>query len=229
VGPGNCLGFFFEANMSRYRLIKAFEDKTTLPIDLNEVSDWLIKHGIQDEINFVPVNLDPEGAIRGFIRRYRRSGGVYAESDAVSNIYYDARQPVEWQNLVCAKELLHILDGACVTTREAFEKLTQRLILPYDLSHLADDPDFALVDKVGTAPACALLLPLAVRELLLPAYKAGLVTAAEIARQAVMPVEYVRSVMSDIWPTVYDVIRADHLAVVRDVGEPAAAKSGRAR
>jgi|GEM_PF-1477048 len=201
--------------MSRYRLIEAFKDRTVLPIDLNEASDWLTGRRIQNEINFIPVELDPEGAIRGFIRRFRRhKGGWDPEPDEVSNIYYDSRQPIEWQNLVCAKELLHILDGACVTSKEAFDKLTQRLALPDDLRHLLDDPDFALVDKVGTAPACALLLPMATRELLLPAYKAGLVTAAEIARQAVMPVEHVRSVMSDMWPTVHAIIENNHLAVV---------------
>ena len=213
--------------MSRYRLIEAFKDKTVLPIDLNEVSQWLTGRGIQNEINFIPVELDPEGAIRGFIRRFHRSkGGWDMEPDEVSNIYYDSRQPVEWQNLVCAKELLHILDGACVTTREAFDNLTQRLALPDDLRHLLDDPDFAFVDKVGTAPACALLLPMAARELLLPPYKAGLITAAEIARQAVMPVEHVRSVMSDIWPTVDSILKKDHLAIVRPP-EEAGSRSGK--
>ena len=41
--------------MSRYRFIKAFEHKTVLPIDLNQVVQWLLDAGIQDEINFVPV------------------------------------------------------------------------------------------------------------------------------------------------------------------------------
>jgi hypothetical protein len=201
--------------MSRYRLIEAFENETVLPIDLNKVVRWLTDAGIQNEINFVPVELEPEGAIRGFIRRYKRhKGGWDSDPDEVSNIYYDSRQPLEWQNLVCAKELLHILDGACVTTREAFHKLTQRLTLPDDLQHLLDDPDFAVLDKLGTAPACALLLPLAAREVLLPAYRRGLVTEAEIARQAVMPVEHVRTVMSDIWPAVYDVLRDDKCVVI---------------
>ncbi len=201
--------------MSRYRLIKAFERNTVLPIDPNRVSEWLTAQGIQNEINFIPVELDPEGAILGFIRRFKRSkGGWDIEPEEVSNIYYETRQQPEWINLVCAKELLHILDGACVTSKAAFDKLTQRLALPDDLKHLLDDPDFAVVDKLGTAPACALLLPLAARELLLPAYKSGLVTAAEIARQAVMPVEHVRTVMSEIWPTVYNVLQQDNNVII---------------
>src|SRR4051812_21510732 len=105
-------GFFFGTRMSRYRLIKAFRERTILPIDLNEARQWLLDRGIQDEINFVPVELNPEGAIRGFLRRFRRhKGGWDIEPDDVSNIYYDSRQPIEWQNITCAKELLHILDA----------------------------------------------------------------------------------------------------------------------
>lgn len=216
--------------MSRYRLIEAFENRTVLPIDLNEVTQWLLDAGIQDEINFIPVELEPEGAIRGYVRRYRRpKGGWDIEPEEVSNVYYDERQPIEWQNLVCAKELLHILDGACVTTREAFHKLTQRLTLPDDLQHLLDDPEFAVVDKLGTAPACALLLPLAAREVLLPAYRRGLVTEAEIARQAVMPVEHVRTVMSDIWPAVYDVLKDDKCVVITPPVDEREAKAAAAR
>lgn len=199
--------------MSRYRLIEAFEKETVLPIDLNKVSRWITREGIQDEINFVHAKLDPEGVILGFVRRYRRHrGGWSIEERAISDIYYDDRQPIEWQNMVCAKEMLHILDGACVSDSKTFDALVQRLALPDDVQHLLDDPDFAFVDKVGTAPACALLLPLAARELLMPAYEKGQITAADIARQAVMPVEHVRTVMSDIWPTVYAIIKQDHYA-----------------
>lgn len=194
--------------MSRYRLIEAFEKETVLPIDLNKVRQWLLDNGIQSEIDFIPCELDPEGVIRGFVRRYKaHKGGWQIEPDLASSIYYDTRQEIEWQNMTCAKEMLHILDGACVSDKKTFDQLTQRLALPDDVQHLLDDPDFAFVDRVGTAPACALLLPLAARDLLLPAYQKRLITAAEIARQAVMPEEHVRTVMSDIWPHVYEIIK----------------------
>lgn len=196
--------------MSRYRLIESFEKETVLPIDLNKVRQWLLDNGIQNEIDFIPCELNPEGVIRGFVRRYKaHKGGWEIEPDLASSIYYDTRQPIEWQNMVCAKELLHILDGACVSDKKTFDQLTQRLALPDDIQHLLNDPDFALVDKIGTSPACALLLPLAARELLLPAYQPRVITAADIARQAVMPEEHVRTVMSDFWPHVYEIIKGN--------------------
>lgn len=215
--------------MSRCRLIETFENETVLPIDLNKVRKWLLRERIQEEINFVPTQLDPPDVIRGFVHRYKaHQGGWSLEKGRASDIYYDTRQLPEWQNLVCAKELLHILDGACISDAKKFEALTQRLSLPDDVQHLLDDPDFAFVDRVGTVPACALLLPMATRELLLPAYEKGVVTAADIARQAVMPVEHVRTVMSDVWPQAYAIIKTDPYAAPKaddgDAAKPEAAE-----
>jgi hypothetical protein len=193
--------------MARSDLINAFKDRTVLPIDLNEVRQWLLDRGIQNRIEFIGVELEPTGAIRGFLKRFKdRKGGWEIEPDEVSHIYYETRQGLDWQNMTCAKELIHILDAACVTSKAAFDKLTQSLALPDDLRYLLKDPDFALVDKWGTAPACALLLPLAARELLLPAYDSRILTPSEIAKLAGMPTEHVRTVMSPSWPAIHDLI-----------------------
>lgn len=190
--------------MSSYPLIEAFKAQTVLPINLDEAANWITGKGYQNEINFIGVELEPQGAIRGFVKRHKaHKGGWDLEPTLVSNIYYETRQPPDWQHLTCAKELLHVLDGATVTSKEQFEKLADRLALPDDLRHLLEDPDFALVDKMGTAPASALLLPMAARDLLLPVYKAGVMNAADIAKLAVMPVEHVRTVMSDNWPLIH--------------------------
>lgn len=193
--------------MPIYRLIEQFENNTKLPIDLDAASSWIVQNGIQNEINFIPVELET-GVIRGFVKRYKRhKGGWDPDPDLISDIYYAENQSHDWQNIVCAKELLHVLDGACVNSKEKFEKLTQRLSLPNDLQHLLEDPDYVMIDKFGTSPASALLLPMAARELLLPAYGQGLITASEIAKLAEMPVQHVRTVMSDSWPQIYELIK----------------------
>lgn len=190
-------------------LIAAFADRTTLPIDLNEVAAWLLDRGIQDEINFIPVDLDI-GVIRGFLRRIRRAkGGWDIDPDDVSNVYYDREQGADWIQFVCAKELLHILDAARCASRADFERLTRSLALPADMKQLAADPSFASVDKLGGIPAAALLLPAAARELLMPAYEAGLVSDLNIAELAMIPEQHVRAVMSPIWPAVYKIVVGD--------------------
>ena len=187
-------------------MVKAFADRVNLPIELDEIAKWLLDQSIQDEILFIPVDLDT-GVIRGFLKRVRRAkGGWDIDPDDVSYIYYDPNQGDEWVHLVCAKELLHILDAAVCATKEQFEKLTRSLALPMDMKHLLSDPDFALVDKMGSAHAAALLLPMAARAALLPKYEEGILTDEDIAKLAVIPVQHVRSVMSPAWPMVYDII-----------------------
>lgn len=197
-------------------LIAAFEDRISVPIDLNEVAKWLLDRSIQDEINFVPADLDT-GVIRGFLRRFRRrNGGWDMDPTEVSNIHYDREQGPMWINLVCAKELLHILDAARCTSREEYERLTRSLALPNELKYLLDAPDFALVDKMGDLPASALLLPKATRELLLPAYNAKILTDDAIAELVMMPAQHVRAVMAPEWPMIYDIIMSKRTV---DTGE----------
>lgn len=202
--------FFWSAKLmtTSADLIAAFEDVIDVPVDLQAVADWLLERTIQDEINFVPVELDT-GVIRGFLRRFRRpKGGWDSEPEEVSNIHYDRRQGPMWINIVCAKELLHILDAARCATKEEYERLTRSLALPNELKYLMADPDFAIVDKFGDLPASALLLPKATRELLLPAYEAKILTDDAIAELVMMPAQHVRAVMAPEWPAVYDVIMA---------------------
>lgn len=187
-------------------LIAAFAERTELPVDLDEVKNWLLERRYQDEINFIPVDLDT-GVIRGYLKRVHRSrGGWDPEPLQVSNIYYDRGQGPDWINLVCGKELLHILDAARCSSREEFNRLTASLCLPNELKHLLADPTFALADKFGVLPALALLLPAKARDLLLPAYEQGIITDETIAEMAMMPTQYVRTVMSPRWPPLYKVI-----------------------
>ncbi len=190
-------------------LIAAFEDIIDVPVDLQAVTQMLLDRGIQDEINFVPCDLDT-GVIRGFLRRFRRAnGGWDIEPKEVSNIHYDRNQGPMWINMVCAKELLHILDAARCATKEEYEKLTRSLALPNELKYLMADPDFAIVDKFGDLPASALLLPKATRDKLMPAYEAKILTDDAIAELVMMPAQHVRAVMAPEWPAVYDVIMSN--------------------
>ena len=186
-------------------LIAYFSKKTRLPVDLNEVKDWLLQRSYQDEINFLPSDLDT-GVIRGFLKRVRRKYGWDIETRDISNIYYDQSQGADWINLVVAKELIHILDAARCSTKEEYEKLRKSLALPNDLKNMLSSPDFALMDKLGSIPAAAILLPLAARELLLPAYEAKVLTDEIIAELAVIPIQHVRSVMSSDWPDVHAIL-----------------------
>lgn len=186
-------------------LIAEFATRTILPVDLNEVKDWLLHRCYQDEIHFIPSDLDT-GVIRGFLRRFRRKNGWDIESKDISHIYYDRSQGADWINLVLAKELIHILDAARCSTKAEYEKLRRSLTLPNDLKSMLDTPDFALVDKFGTIPAAAILLPMAARQLMMPAYEAKVLSDEAIADLANIPTQHVRLVMSPEWPVIHNVL-----------------------
>ena len=185
-------------------LLAAFEGAMSLPVDLRNVSAWAREKGLQDEIEFIGVDLDVE-IIRGFLFRFRYNKAVYGEHVNCAHVYYGKNQEEEWINIVCAKELCHLADGSApVKRKEELENLLSRLSLPNAIKILLEDPEYAAFDKFGDAFAAALLLPMASRQLLRPHFQAGTITSADIARLAVMPERYVRLVMSDRWEPLYE-------------------------
>jgi hypothetical protein len=183
-------------------LLIAFQDEQDLPVDLNKVTQWIKAKGNQDEIEFVGVELDV-GIIRGFLHRFSYRPTMYGDPVYAAHIYYAVNQPEEWINIVVAKELVHIMDGHCIGRKAEFDNLVKRLTLPNELKIILEDPAYALMDRFGDAFAAAILLPMRARELLKQAYADGSVTAADIARAAMMPIHYVRMVMTPEWEPAY--------------------------
>lgn len=189
--------------MSFGDLLKKFSTNVELPIDLKAVKDYILSLGIRHEIEFVGVDLDV-GVIRGFLYRYRYHEGGWSEPKYAAEIHYDKSQGPEWINLVIAKELIHIMDRNVCSKKEEFDNLVRRLTLPSELKVLLDDPTYAVFDRLGDSFASALLLPMAAREVLLPLYEDGTITAKDIAEMAVLPVRYVRVIMTPEWEKIYE-------------------------
>lgn len=192
-------------------LIKAFADHDEFPIKPVDVARCLIEAGIEEEITFIGVDLDIP-ILRGFIVQTTETRGVYdsAGNGRISKIYYGSNQDIEWQRLVCCKELLHILDHEVyrTETREQVTGLIKKIILPPAFQSATEPSDGdgaqALFDRVGALQAAAVLFPIAVRDLLLPYYHPdGILTDDEIVRMVGIPQIYVRMVMSEFWPNVY--------------------------
>ncbi len=193
--------------MAFNELLAKFADCEDLPIDLDKVRDHILSLGIRHEIEFVGVDLDI-GVIRGFLYRYRYHEGGWTEPKYAAEIHYDRNQGADWINLVIAKELIHLMDRNVCTKKEEFDNLIRRLTLPAELKTLLEDPAYAVFDRLGDAFAAALLLPMAARNLLMPAYVSDRMSDKDIAEMAVMPVRYVRIVMSPEWDAIYEKLSA---------------------
>jgi hypothetical protein len=187
-------------------LLRAFEGVEDLPVDTKAIKDWIVDSGVQDEIEFVGVDIDTS-VLRGFLRRFRYTPKPYADPIWAAHIYYGKGQAPDWINIVHCKEMVHLLDGASdACKKEDFDTLLKRLTLPLEMKVLLEDPTFARVDKFGDLYAAALLIPMAARAQLKPALEAGDITIWDIARLAVIPPKYALMVMSDDWERVYEVL-----------------------
>ena len=117
--------------MALRHLIEALAHIDRLPVEINEVRDHLIKLGIQDEIIFSPEDMDP-ARVRGVLYKYTTHPGMYAPPDLVSLIVYSSRLSLEWQRVVCSKEIVHIFDppAESAKTPEEVQEFLDKLLGP---------------------------------------------------------------------------------------------------
>ena len=174
-------------------LIKHFAASETTPVEIDSIIDHLRQHGVDDEIYYFPSDIweypaNPDGKINRCV-----------------DIYFDKSLPIEWQRVVCCKEIVHILDPE-----------SKRIATPADVAHLIDrialpidpiiDGESVINDKFAVWQAIAIMFPMSCRELLKPALDENKLTYNDIAKITCLPLRYVITVMSDVWEKIYPVI-----------------------
>lgn len=185
-------------------LIGAFAGKLTLPVDVNDVLRCLRENGHDDDIEFIGVDLDPE-ILLGKIKVFHVRDGLYGEPRRFANIYYHRGHELDWQRLICCKELIHLLDpdAAHTKTQAEIDELAARIGLPPYMQNPTEDGFAANIDRLAEFRALALLFPMSARNVLLEANRADKITIAQIARLADIPSKYVGFAMSDVWEKVH--------------------------
>jgi hypothetical protein len=195
--------------MNTQDLIKHFSVQQSLPVDVNDVLTVLInQNGTDDDVKFIAVELDT-AILRGWCKIWHERDAVYGQDvRRLANIYYVKDDPTEWQRFVSCKELMHLLDpeGAQTGTLDEIDELAAKIGLPPELQDPMADGLQANTDRFAELRAAAVLLPLAAREILLPALHDGKITIADIAELADIPGKYAGLVMSSIWPRVHDAL-----------------------
>jgi hypothetical protein len=189
--------------MSAHRLAQHFEDRTILPVRLDEVRDAVLAYGLCDRLTFKPVVLEG-GILLGVCYHYRFRPAVYAEPETRVDILYADNLDLASRRLVVCKELIHVLDNGAHSVAQAAEvdELIRRMSRRPELREsvfLGERSDrFALLQALG------ILFPFAARSLIKPAYDEGKISDEMIARRAGIPEEFVDYLMSDDWEKDYD-------------------------
>lgn len=190
-------------------LIEQFSSRKSLPVDVNDVLNCLKENGNEDEIEFIGVDLDPD-VLQGLIKIFHVRDKLYGDPTRYVNIYYNRTQNIDWQRMICCKELFHLLDPTSAETKSSDEifKLAEKIGLPPEMQDPTSDGIATNTDRLAEFRAAAILLPWEARQILLAPYKAGAITADDISRLADMPRRYVGFVMSDVWDRVFPILRA---------------------
>lgn len=192
--------------MSIAEIVRKFDDRFVVPVDVNDVKAALIEMGVRDVIWFWAVDIDAE-VLRGQLVHWLQKGEPASTGafKGVADIYYAESLSRDWQRLVCCKELLHIIDpeSALAATPEVVMRLTEKISLPPDLQNGVKDGMPALTDRVALLQATAVLFPWASRELF---RKDGKLSTHQIAKLMDLPERYVAAVMDDDWELIHDIV-----------------------
>lgn len=179
------------------KLLAHFDNYTRLPIGVNTVKDQIIELGIQDEIRFHDVDIDPF-VLRGLIYRYTKHNAAYGEPIFCSEICLAKDQEHEWRRLVAVKELLHITDTEAQTAQSehAVEKLIERLSLPFEVR---EETRSSLNDRHHVLAALGILVPKDCRDILRQMRAEDRITDIDVARMAKIPERFGSLVISDLF------------------------------
>lgn len=190
-------------------LIREFDTREDVPIEVDDVVDFLKANNIKDEINFVGVDINTE-VLRGSIHHFVVPGLGYGEPTHCADIFYSQGQSGDWQRLVCCKELLHLLDPDAqkVKSKADFLKQIEKIILPAEFQDPVADGAKVWSDRLATYFAVAVLFPWAARELLIEQVKDGKLTIEDVARLVDIPERYVALVFSEDWVTLHKLMIA---------------------
>ena len=186
-------------------LIAEFSQRTSLPVDVNDLLPLLAKNGHETDVEFVGVDLNPD-ILQGKIKIFHLRDGVYGEPKRCANIYYHRGHTPDWQRFICCKEMLHLLDpkGAETSTPEQIDELAAKIGLPEYMQDPLADGFATNIDRLAEFRAAAVLLPFAARELLLAPLADGRLELSDIAQLADIPRKYAGLVMGPHWPQIHD-------------------------
>lgn len=183
--------------MSFPRLVDAMAAKAAdaMPIRVDAVREWIIKAGLQDEIVFIPSDIDPT-KLRGVIHQFTYRPKVYGEPIRASDIYFARPLNVCWTRLVCCKEMMHIFDrdDQKAGSRQLVGQLTFDLVTPP-----APDAPMSpqvLSDWLAIVKALIVLAPLEILEALRPYHESGEKKPYDIALFLRIPEAYIAYIFS---------------------------------
>lgn len=175
------------------------------PVEVGAVKKFILDSGLQDEVEFYPLETD-DVKLRGVCTRttYRRS--PYGDPVRLMRIGYSATANICWQRFVCCKEMMHAFDSdqqyANSDERIAtlIRNLTDPLLDGFDAPK--NSPEFA--EKAAEFRALCVLAPRHAVDQIRPLYVSGERKSLDIARFFRIPQVYIDTIFRPTFSSFYE-------------------------
>lgn len=187
------------------RVIGKTSATDVMPIEVSDIKDAIIECGFQDDIIIVPEETDPKELL-GVYYQYTTHPKVYATPILTSLIIYSSKVCIEWQRLICCKEMMHICERGFeqTKTQKDVSALLERLLKPLSTEEYGIVDLMAGNDKLALYKALGVLFPVPAREQAIEALGNGSKTESDIAKWVCLPVSLVQLVLLPQWPELFE-------------------------
>ena len=188
-------------------LIKYFEDRTELPVEVEDIAAAIFKLGFRDNIHFFDISADLS-RIRGTFYQFWYRPGVYADPLMITLVPYNKNDSLEWQRVVCCKEMMHIFDSDLerTDTKEEVPEFLDKILGPLSTDDYGVADFMAAKDKVAMYQCLPLLLPSAAIQIARQAVADEILTIEDVARKASMPASLVGIMLEKEWDTLNGIV-----------------------
>lgn len=193
--------------MSVNKLVKFFGTFTKLPVYAEDVRDQIVELGIQDHIQFQPMDEDPQ-KLKGMFLRYRVRTTPYGECENHIVIFYNQNVLPDEQNYICVKELMHVFDDKIKGVVQSEEDLKRHLSVLFPSASEAKHSSLSgFLDLAAEFLALVIMVPEECRDDLALAVQEGRMTEQDFAAIIGIPLDDANELLSNKWQVVSQMLK----------------------
>ena len=194
--------------MSARKVSQHFDGLGKVPVDVQDVLNWINAHLPDDVIKIHGIDVAPDqlrGGIVSTTEKIEPLPGSAIKPWREHRIAYSTQMSPEMQRLVVCKELLHVFEPPTVQTDDPEKVLAlAQALRPEEGAESGMGAAAATADNISQWNAITVLFPYGYWEVCVKAFKERTMTLEQIAETLEMPPSYVAVTLKDNWPKLRD-------------------------
>jgi len=195
--------------MSARKISQHFDGIGKVPVDIQDVLNWINAHLPDDVIRIHGIDVSPDMLRGGIVSTHKHVEplpGSAIKPWREHLIAYSTQLTPEMQRLVVCKEILHVFEPATVQTNDSEKVLAlAQALLPEEGAEPGIGAAAALADNISKWNALTVLFPYGYWEVCAKAFNEGTMTLAEISDSLELPSSYVAVTLKGNWPKLREI------------------------